>query len=425
MEVDYNKLSLGDDVELQLCTDGSYTLMHIDASGENVDISMLSIIQCYSNGCVNKVAVKDLLSLRPNYKYSHGIYPLANMLASRIVSAADNISVKYMRNGIERSASINVQNLRSHSLLGLKGVDIIGVASVQVTGWYLNGDLISHHTDGIKPTEIKEDLVSQSTEAGSSNGLSELTQIVNTGNALEEIFRNNLKNKRNIHAAQEYAKEVLSLCQTQEDFWLVIVSLLKSNTQIYRSPIIDYLKESYNSLFMPSVETLSSVCQRLFSDVTKPEKNLEFLHHFKDILTEEIRTKLIESIKSLSQPEQYHKFCDILGYNIIERIEYCIEQDNAAAYYCVYEMLLKVQEREGQFTVDKLVTNYIDYIDDTLFRGKLIKRLIYFDIKKTKNISNPEVFKIKSGGFIVYSRLCSSHEGKKKLNLFKIQLKPL
>lgn len=272
MEVDYNKLSLGEGTELQLCTDGSYTLKHIDDSGRNADISMLSIIQCYSNGCINKVAVKDLLTLRTDYKYSHGIYPLANLLTSRIVSTDDNISVKYMRNGTERNVSVNVQNLRSHSLLGLKGVNIIGIASVQVTGWYLNGNLISHQTDFIKPIEIKKDLASQCTEVEPSNGFDENIQITNTSNALEDKFREYLKIGKNIPAGQEYAKEVLSQCQTKEEFWYVIETLLKCHTLIYRSPIVDYLNEFYVPHFMPSVETLLSICELLFSITAKPGK---------------------------------------------------------------------------------------------------------------------------------------------------------
>lgn len=413
MKVDYNILSLGEGTELQLCTDGSYTLRHIDASRSNADVSMLSIIQCYSNGYVNKVSVEDLLTLRTDYKYSHGIYPLANLLAVKIVSTADSISVKYIRNGTERSTSINVQNLRSHSLLGLKGVDIVGVASAQVIGWYLNENLISHQSESTETIKEK-DLTSQNTITDPSNSFAELTQIANTGNALEGIFGEYLKNGRNIPIGQEYAKEVLSKCQTKEDFWYVIETLLKCHTHIYRSPIVDYLNEFYVPHFMPSIETLSSVCELLFSITAKPEKNLEFLHHFKHILTEEIKTKLINSIKSFSQPELYHKYLDILGYNINERIEYCIEQDNAAAYYCVYEMLLKVQKKEGAFAVSKLVANYIDGIDDTSFEGKLVKCLIYFDIKKLKKGLNLEVTKIKSGGYTEYYRLCSSHKEKKK-----------
>ena len=71
---DYKVLSLCKGIELVLCADGSYTVRNTDASIEYPDTSKSFLIQCYSNGYVNKVPVDDLISLRYNYKYSHGIF---------------------------------------------------------------------------------------------------------------------------------------------------------------------------------------------------------------------------------------------------------------------------------------------------------------------------------------------------------------
>lgn len=177
---------------------------------------------------------------------------------------------------------------------------------------------------------------------------------------------------------------------------------------------MDYLNEHDITHFIPSVEILSSICEQLFSVTVKPEKNLDFLYHFKDILTDEIKEEIARSINSFSRPEQYFKLCDMLGMNINESIEYCIKQSNAASYYCVYEMLLKVHKKEGYFAVCKLINTYINDLNDTSIKGELIKRLIYFEFKKEKNNPNAEVTKIKASGFNEYTRLCASHEGKKK-----------
>lgn len=137
MKADYNILTLCKDTELILCRDGFYTLRHTDSSTEYSDIAALSLIQCYSNGCVNKVSVDDLIALRYDYKYSHGIYPLSNLLASCIVSTEDSICVKYIRNGTEHTASIDVHALKSHSMLGLKGINIFKVfASYYISTFY-------------------------------------------------------------------------------------------------------------------------------------------------------------------------------------------------------------------------------------------------------------------------------------------------
>lgn len=414
MDAEYKTLSLCKGTELVLCTDGSYTLRHTDTPAECSDTNAFYLIQCYSNGCVNKVSVDNLITLRYDYKYSHGIYPLSILLASSIVSTDDSICVKYMRNGTERNANINVQTLRSHSMLGLKGVDIIGTTFDEVTGWYLNGYLISgDQSKKMKPTVPNKQTISENFESVTQNEVPDISNIENNYD-LEDKFCEYLKHGRNIPTGQEHAKEVLAHSQTKKEFWQVIRTLLKCNTHIYRSPIVDYLNEHDISQFMPDIEILSQICKQLFSITTKPEKNLEFLYHFKDILTDEIKEKIVKSTNSFSQPDQYFKLCDMLGMNINELIEYCLEQSNAASYYCVYETLLKVHKKEGDFAVNKLINTYINNLNDISIKGKLIKHLIYFEFKKEKNNPDTEVTKIKAGGFNEYIRLCISHENKKK-----------
>lgn len=276
MDVEYKKLSLCKGAELVLCTDGGYILRHTNVSEKYFDTNAFSLIQCYSNGCINKVAVNDLISLRYDYKYSHGIYPLSKLLASSIVSTEDNICVKYIRNGIERYASIDVQTLRSHSMLGLKGVDIIETTFDEVTGWYLNGDLISDHLKSMKPIGSNEQTASENLESATPNEFFQISNIENKCD-LEKKFSEYLKSGRNIPIGQEHAKEVLAHCQTKEEFWHVIKTLFKCDTHVYRSPVVDYLNEHDITHFIPSVEILSSICEQLFSVTVKPEKNLEFL----------------------------------------------------------------------------------------------------------------------------------------------------
>lgn len=296
MDVEYKKLSLCKGAELVLCTDGGYILRHTDVLEKCFDNSAFSLVQCYSNGYINKVPVDDLISLRYDYKYSHGIYPLSNLLATSIVSTEDSICVKYIRNGIERNAGIDVQTLRSHSMLGLKGTDIIETTFDEVTGWYLNGDLISDHLESMKPICSNEQTVSENLESATPNDFSQIPNIENKYD-LEEKFREYLKSGRNIPIGQEHSKEVLAHCQTKEEFWDVIKTLFKCDIHVYRSPVVNYLNENDIPQFMPSVETLSLICEQLFSVTDKPEKNLEFLYHFKDILTDEIKEKILNSPK--------------------------------------------------------------------------------------------------------------------------------
>lgn len=408
MAAEYKILSLCNGTEVVLYIDGTYMLRHTDNLEKSSNDSSSYIIQCYSNGCVNKVSVNSLITLRYNYKYSHGIYPLADLLASCIVSTGDSISVRYIRNGIDRTAIKDVQTLRMHGMLGLKGIDIIETAFDEVVGWYLNGNLISEYSESCIPTNADKNVVTEDFGLSKPTGKSSNDDK----NDLEEEFSEYLKNGRKIPIGQQRAKEVLAHCQTKEEFWHVISTLLKCNAHIYRSPIVEYLKENNIACFMPSSETLASICENIFSVTVKPEKNVEFLFYFKDILTDDMKMKITKF--SYSQPDIYIKVCEMCGMNINELIEYCIEQSNAASYYCIYETLIKVYQEEGYFTVSKLITTYINGLVDTSIQAKFIKRLIYFDFKKEKNSMDAEIKKIKAGGFNEYRRLCASYDGKKE-----------
>lgn len=418
MDADYKILSLWEGAELVLCTDGTYTLQHTDTTEKLSDIGTFFLIQCYSNGCINKVPIENLIDMRFKYKYSHGFYPLATLLATSIVSIEDRIYVKYMKSGIEQSTSIDVQKIRSHSMLGLRGVEIIGTSFDKVTAWYLNGNLISDHPKNTKPINSNDGTASEDLESDAPNGFLNVSKVENQCD-LEKVFSEYLKNGRNIPKGQKHAIETLTHCQTKEDFWHVINTLFKCDARVYRSPVIDYLNENDISQFMPNKEILSSVCNQLFSIADKPEKNIEFLYHFKDILTDEIKEKMERNSKLLSRPNAYYKLCSMLGMNTNELIEYCIKQSNAASYYCVYETLLNVYEKEGSFAVNKLIAIHINDLNDTSIQGKLIKRLIFSDFKMEISKPSEEIIKIKASGFNEYIRLCKSYEGKQRIQ--KIQ----
>ena len=413
MATEYKILSLWEGAELVLCTDGTYTLQHIDTTEKLSDTGTFFVIQCYSNGCINKVPIENLIDLRFNYKYSHGFYPLATLLATSIVSIEDSLCVKYLRSGREYRTSIDVQKIKPHSMLGLKGSDIIGSSFDKVIAWYLNSNLISDNSESSKSIKSNKDIVLEDLELDMSKVLLNVSKVENKCN-LEEIFSEYLKDGRKIPKGQKHAQETLARCQTKEDFWHVINTLFKCNIQVYRSPVINYLNKNDISQFLPNEETLSSVCKQLFSITTKPEKNIEFLYCFKDILSDEIKEKIKRYCSSLSLPNLYCKLCDMLGMDTNKLIAYCIKQSNAASYYCVYETLLSVYKKEGYLAVSKLINTYIKDLNDTSIQCKLIKRLIYSDFMMGTSKTCEEVANIKAGGFKEYIRLCNSYESKQK-----------
>lgn len=414
MDAGYKTLSLCEGAELILFADGTYTLRNTGLPEKSLDISALSLIQCYSNGCINKVPVEKLIALRFNYRYSRGFYPKVKLLATSIVSAEDSIYVKYVSNGVENTTSIKVREVRSHSMLGLKGTEIIGVPFDEVTGWFLNGKLISNQSSITKPQESNEYTVLENIEPDAPNGLLYKSDVEKISN-LEAVFRQYLKkDKKDILEGQKHAKEVLAHCQTKEVFWNVIKILFKCNVKIYRPPVVAFLNENDISIFMPSARTLSFIYVQLFSDAAKLEENIEFLYHFKDIVTDEIKYDIARRFKSFPQPELYYKLCKILGMNTNEIIEYCIKQSNAASYYCVYVTLLIVYKKKGYSAVSKLIAAHIQHLDTTSKEGKVIKRLIYTAFKKDNGNSHAQTAKIRVYDYNDYKSMCGSYTEKKR-----------
>lgn len=75
-------------------------------------------------------------------------------------------------------------------------------------------------------------------------------------------------------------------------------TISKCNVKIYRPPVVAFLNENDISIFMPSARTLSFIYVQLFSDAAKLEENIEFLYHFKDIVTDEIKYDIARRFKS-------------------------------------------------------------------------------------------------------------------------------
>ena len=73
-----------------------------------------------------------------------------------------------------------------------------------------------------------------------------------------------------------------------------------------------------------------------------------------------------------------------------------------------------------QNNTKKLLDSISEKINESRIEGKLLKKLIYNDYQKSLSNLNPDIIKIKSGGYKEFVNICQSHEGKKK---YKEELK--
>jgi hypothetical protein len=69
---------------LYLNTDGTYVLNNMPFDETKNDSVLLSkdnscLLQCYSNGYVNKTSITEILRLRKGFTYSHGLFTGSNL----------------------------------------------------------------------------------------------------------------------------------------------------------------------------------------------------------------------------------------------------------------------------------------------------------------------------------------------------------
>ena len=83
------------------------------------------LLQCYENGCVNKVYISSLLQKQRDYSYSNGKYPNVSLIYCKIIKEDCLIGVKIKRNediSFKIHRTINITN-REHT--HLKGYKIV------------------------------------------------------------------------------------------------------------------------------------------------------------------------------------------------------------------------------------------------------------------------------------------------------------
>ncbi len=450
------KLNIGNSTVFSINTDGTYvrTISSIDNVGYNSDIVSQDecLLQCYSNGHVNKVYISELMQLRVNFTFSHGIYPSSLLQFCGICTDDDFVISLFEKSNQKLLSIISVKVLTAHTLLGLKGCNIIKTIYDNILKWYilpkkqsinlknliahcsrysyiafdssdnkefakeflwLNENIIISCNDVLNIEQVNTQISDNYIIDDTSFDFSSLIGIEKQ-DVLRDKFSSYLQIGRNIPIGQSHVKDILSLCTNKDDFWRVIKCLLECNVIIYRSPIVSYFKSNLERLYAPDYEILNSVMKLIFLSDEKMEKNLEFLYPFRELLTKEDLYVLKNVGKNLSQPEHIHILGAILNYAPQDLIEFCLEIASYASYYCIYEVLQKCYNKEGYFRVNKLIELISDRLDNEEFKSKLISDLIHNDFKKDKNYLRPNIVKIKSGGFSEYYKICHSYEEKIK-----------
>lgn len=434
-------------------TDGTYaiTTETSNVTGydrETIAIESSCLLQCYSNGYANIISLNDLLQLRKNYSYSHGIYNNTNLQLCGICTRADFIVVLFEKTAKKYLSIAPVSELNLHSMLGLKGDNVVKTPFEVIQEWHIlpsqygkevekivsicsrsgyididnqdcSNELLWLNNNVFKSASIETlpapEEVSQKPEKAMDKDELDFSNLIGAGNemALKEVFKGFLKSGRNIPVGQGHVRDILSICRNKEDFWLTIKCLLECNVNIYRSPIVVYFQNNPSALFTPDLNTLDSIIKLIFTTNEKIEKNLYFLYPFRSLLTKDMLSFIKSRISDFSRPEDYHAYGSIFNFSSEDLIDYCLENITPASYYCIYEVIQKISKKEGGTRARKEVGSISNRIDDRRIEGKLIKDLLNYEFRN-KNVLTADLVVIKSGGFDEYIKICRSSEGKKK-----------
>lgn len=90
------------------------------------------LLQCYDNGCVNKVMVKSILEKRMDYQYSNGKNPNAKLLYLTLINSDCLISLVIKKENDTLFKIHKTENISSRKLLHLKGYKVLYQAASKI-----------------------------------------------------------------------------------------------------------------------------------------------------------------------------------------------------------------------------------------------------------------------------------------------------
>lgn len=148
------KIHIEDGIVLSINTDDTYMLdaMPYDNTDNSIIVHSKEdsyLLQCYSNGYINKVSLPDLLQLRKNYTYSHGIFTGVKLQYCNVSTNDDFIIALFEK---EEKLYITIRSaadLTAHSMLGLKGDSCVNTTFDIIRNWVIIPKEQSHNVPTI------------------------------------------------------------------------------------------------------------------------------------------------------------------------------------------------------------------------------------------------------------------------------------
>lgn len=275
------------------------------------------VLQCYGNGNINKIPVKNLSNLREEYEYRNGVYRETTLERCLIVGPNDYVLALYTSNNKDYCRLASVASVVVHSSLGLRGTPVVCSNDIQKISWYalsaaksanlsamireastgsgvqMDDDNYSNELLWIKQNILNESVnhVETAPQQVELND-NEVIRLLDAGEhkLLLEIFDQFTKVGRTVPKGQALAREALSAVKDPESFWKLIDLLLECNINVYRKPIMDVIDDSsLLQSFKPDTKMLDRLVNSVFNYDDKYNHSLAFVYHYRDSLSDKAK----------------------------------------------------------------------------------------------------------------------------------------
>lgn len=422
--------------------DGSYIISEQDIKEDNTKSIKITpeninhfILQCYSNGCINKVPVKNINNLQLGYRYKNGLNLTADLKQLVVLSDNDFVVFLSKQNNSRFIKVYPVAEISAHTTLGLKGNQLLSknydvienilflreqdkqnvehLISRTKSNLGYNMSSVSYRneiewiTEYIKnrkdlsvPTQVKVE--------------SEVDKILNYAYSrkekeLELFIMTYLKDGRSIPKIREIIIDVLKKCTTSDAFWFVVSVCFNCDITSFRKPITDVIKVSeYRK--RPNKQALQKIVRQMFTLDQKYSQSIDFVYPIREFLSDESIKYIRERTTGLSTPEYYSMYIDIVKMTKDNSINYLLNEGSVPSLYTIFLLL----EKDKNVYECMYVANRIQPIN---IHSRMVKDLIsYILLDKTPQFTNKRLIeKIQQEGYAAFHLACVNKMQRDKL----------
>ncbi len=393
------------------------------------------VLQCYGNGNINRIPVKNLSNLREDYEYRNGVYRETYLERCLILSPNDYVLALYTSNNKHYCHLANVASIIVHSSLGLRGTAVVCNNEKHKISWYslnaleaenisamihdassglgvlINDAKYPNEMQWIRQNFLNEAVTNYKTvahvEKSNDNDVIKLLDA-NDFKQIHDLF-DTLTAGSKIPMGRALVRDTLASVTDKNSFWKLIDLLFKCNINIYRKPIINAIEDStLLQSFKPDTKLLNCLVNYAFNYDDKYNQNLAFVYHYRDCLSNKAKEFIYNTRTYLAKPSDYRIFSEIVDLDFEENIEVLLEDANPASYYRMYELLDAYRTEHGKVEAKRVAHKIISDMTDKSIFAQIFKQLVNYDILEiiTSHEHPSAIKRILTEGYHAFESIC-------------------